>query len=226
MIPSHPRQPDAQETPPEDPEWIQPEDTFEPDADESPEEDDLATQVADIHAALSEIGNKLGKLESHIDRLGRDEKVLTSLHEERRQYVEDHHNKHFVEPFLQTLIGIADRCRDTAKQRRRPPGQSGSEGQRRMKIAIQRGIAEQREADRIDVENLLSTFGVDPFEHHGKKFNASMQKCLRRVGTDQSQLNLTIAERHRPGYRRGERVIRHELVSVHIATTHKENENV
>ncbi len=225
MIPDHPIPPNPEGTSSEDRELVQPEDHFDPDATKYPADEELSAHIAELNAQVIDIGKKLEKLEIQIDRLGRDEKVLASLHEERRLYAEDHHNKHFTEPILRMLIGIADRCRDTTR-RLRAGAAPGAEGQRTLKAAVLRAVAEQRDADRIDVENLLAAFGVDAFEHRGRRFNASLQKCLKRVETDQPDLNHTIAERHRPGYRCGERVIRHEMVSVYFITKQQENDHV
>ena len=72
------------------------------------------------------------------------------------------------------------------------------------------------ESIRTAIEDTLYRQGVEPFQHEGEDFDARRQRSVSIVPTDDPERNKTIAGRLRPGFQAGEKLIRPEIVSVHI----------
>ena len=174
--------------------------------------DQIAVLGERIHAADE-------RHESAITALGQlrtEDRLLTEMHDQCRALQERFHEREVLMPIFRSLIGIADRCLSgAANMRATLEAQSGLELD--VVLAV-RHVIEAREADRIELEALLATFGVEPYRHEGDRFTASLQKCVRRVSTSRQERHETIAARPLPGYRRHGTVIRPECVEVHVHT--------
>ena len=72
------------------------------------------------------------------------------------------------------------------------------------------------ESIRTAIEDTLYRQGVEPFQHEGEDFDARRQRSVSIVPTDDPERNKTIAGRLRPGFQAGDKLIRPEIVSVHI----------
>jgi len=71
------------------------------------------------------------------------------------------------------------------------------------------------ESIQVAIEDVLYRQGVEPFRGEGDAFDPRRQRALTTVATDREDLAKTIAERLRPGFQAGDKVIRPELVSVY-----------
>ena len=80
-------------------------------------------------------------------------------------------------------------------------------------MAANRGTLE---SIRTAIEDTLYRQGVEPFQHEGEDFDARRQRSVSIVPTDDPERNKTIAGRLRPGFQAGDKLIRPEIVSVHI----------
>ena len=72
------------------------------------------------------------------------------------------------------------------------------------------------ESIRTAIEDTLYRQGVEPFQHEGEDFDPRRQRSVSTVPTDDPERNKTIAGRLRPGFQSGEKLVRPEIVSVHI----------
>ncbi len=65
-----------------------------------------------------------------------------------------------------------------------------------------------------DIEILLENSGVTCYHEENESFDPRRQQALRTVATDQNQKHGLVAERVRPGFERGDKLIRKEKVAV------------
>jgi molecular chaperone GrpE (heat shock protein) len=151
---------------------------------------------------------------SEVSRARTDEQLLNNLHERNRELAERFHEREVLQPILLGLISTADRHRQQvlrAREMLAMPKYSQQTAQ-----AALRHLVDSHEADRLDIENLLANLGVEAFESPEPLFQASCQHCIERVETDRPELHHQTAQRLLPGYRRSERIIRPEKVSVYV----------
>ncbi len=95
------------------------------------------------------------------------------------------------------------------------PGARGEGGRR---TRLQRNGREPRHPGIDSHRNRGYSYrqGVEPFQHEGEDFDPRRQRSVSTVPTDDPERNKTIAGRLRPGFQAGEKLIRPEIVSVHI----------
>ncbi len=72
------------------------------------------------------------------------------------------------------------------------------------------------ESIRSAIEDTLYRQGVEPFQNEGQEFEPRRQRSVTTVPTDDPERNKTIAGRLRPGFQSGDKLIRPEIISVHI----------
>ena len=157
---------------------------------------------------------RIDEIARDIERLKTDDKVLTEMSVECRELRERHHERNVLIPVFLTLIGVADRCRQSAGRLRTLLEKYADSPAAPVLHAI-RHILDARNADRIDAENLLADYGVEPFVHIGDAFDPAVQKCIRREPCDNNAFDGHVAEGLLPGYRRFDKIIRQEYVSVY-----------
>lgn len=174
----------------------------------------LTDQIAALAKRIQAAEERHESVITNLGQLRTEDRLLTDMHDQCRALQEHFHEREVLMPIFRTLIGVADRCRSgAAKMRATLEAQSGLELD--VVLAV-RHVIEAREADRIELEALLATFGVEPYRHEGDRFTASLQKCVRRVPTSRQEQHETIAARALPGYRRHGTVIRPECVEVYV----------
>ena len=82
-----------------------------------------------------------------------------------------------------------------------------------------RQLLEAREADLVEIEALLTRYGVEPFQHPTDEFHPQTQRCVERIESRRAKQRGHVVARLLPGYRREGVVIRPECVSVYVART-------
>jgi len=174
----------------------------------------LPAMVAILIDLVKAFGGQITEIAGDIGRLKTDDKVLTDMSVQCRELREQHYERNVLIPVFLALIGIADRCRQTA-ERLRGLLEKHADSPTPSVLQAMRHILEARNADRIDVENLLADYGVEPFVHAGDAFDPTVQKCIRREPCENNAFDGHIAEGLLPGYRRFDKVIRQEYVSVY-----------
>jgi molecular chaperone GrpE len=68
---------------------------------------------------------------------------------------------------------------------------------------------------RTGIEDILYRQGVEPFTADGDEFDPRRQRSVTTVPTEEPERNKTIANRLRPGFQSGDRIIRPEIVAVY-----------
>ncbi len=164
-----------------------------------------------ILASLSQlntlIDNRLNILQTLFDREVRAEatreRIVDRLHAELQEYKQDFLLK-VQRPIFIDLIQLHD---DIGKMIEAQPDDDPDRG------AAMRGTLE---SIRTAIEDTLYRQGVEPFQNEGALFDPRRQRSVTTVPTDDPERNKTIAGRLRPGFQAGDKVIRPEIVSVHI----------
>lgn len=190
-----------------------------PQTDGGSTEEDFSTEALSVAA----LHGKLDQLIEQLQQQAKDDRLLTNLQESNRKLTEQFHEREVLDPIFRGLIGIADRCREQSGRIRHALSQPSYQRNATAQAAL-RHILEAREADRLEIENLLATLGVEAFRNPTDKFDPTVQKCIQRHSTDQPERRLIIAARLRPGYRRADRIVRPEFVSVYIDTPSQPSE--
>lgn len=176
-----------------------------------------------IEGQLVELAERIGTMDQrHADLVAQigqhdaESRLLSDMHEQCRALTEQFHEREVLAPIFQGLIRIADRCRNEAAALR--ASLDRHEGDLDLDVLVAVGhVLGGRDADRIELDALLQTYGVEAFEHDGDRFDASTQRCVKRVPTTETELRGQIAGRSLPGYRRNGTVLRPECVEVYTA---------
>jgi molecular chaperone GrpE len=164
-----------------------------------------------IFAAISQLGtlveHRLAGLQTLFEREIRAEatreRIVDRLHAELQEYKQDLLLK-VQRPIFIDLIQLHD---DIGKMIESQPA---DEPDRATAI---RGTLE---SIRAAIEDILYRQGVEPFQNEGEDFDPRRQRSVTTVSTDDRERNKTIAGRLRSGFQAGDKVIRPEIVSVHI----------
>jgi molecular chaperone GrpE len=175
-------------------------------------ESDLSTGEFSLNT--EQISKKLEGINEQIIQLSNDfqtklkydshkEKIIDNLHRELQEYKEDLLGK-LMRPIFMDVIDVIDDVGKILKNLR--DKESLNDLEKLKKIAI--GIPE-------DLEDVLYKHGVDIIETEDVGFNPSLQKVLKVIPTNQKDLDKTICEKIKNGYRWNDKLIRHEMVSVY-----------
>jgi molecular chaperone GrpE len=170
-----------------------------------------AASTPRIIAAISQLGNlvehRLAGLQTMFDREIRAEasreRVVDRLHAELQEYKQDLLLK-VQRPIFIDLIQLHD---DIGKMIEAQPAEDPDRA-----VAI-RSILE---SIRAAIEDTLYRQGVEPFQNEGEEFDPRRQRSVTTVPTEDPERNKTIAGRLRPGFQAGDKLVRPELVSVHV----------
>ena len=131
------------------------------------------------------------------------ERIVDRLHAELQEYKQDLLLK-MQRPIFIDLIQLHD---DIGKMIETQPGDDPD------RSAAMRGTLE---SIRAALEDTLYRQGVEPFQNEGELFDPRRQRSVTTVPTDDPERNKTIAARLRPGFQAGDKVIRPEIVVVHV----------
>lgn len=168
----------------------------------------MMSGVEPLAAAVRELGETLGRrlddLRTAFDREIRAEatreKVVDRLHAELQEYKNDLLLQ-TLRPMFTDLIQLHD---DIGKIIDAHEADEHTERLLGFMAGFQQGI-----------EDILYRQGVEPFEVEGETFDPRRQRAVATVPTDEAGRGKTVAQRHRKGFRAGEKVIRPEIVSVY-----------
>jgi molecular chaperone GrpE len=129
------------------------------------------------------------------------EKVVDRLHAELQAYKGDLLLQ-TLRPIFVDLIQLHDDIGKIVDSQ-----SAESEGQAARLLDFMRGFQQ-------GIEDILYRQGVEPFEAEGESFDPRRQRAVATVPTDEPGRARTVAQRHRKGFRAGEKIIRPEIVSV------------
>lgn len=182
----------------------------------------LIQQLSQIQQELKPLAGQIAEVNGEIKRIKTEQRVLTEMHDRCRELGEQHYQREVLGPLFHCAIGIADRCRQQVNTLR---GLLSKHTAKDNKTAMQaiRYLLDARQADHIEIESLLANYGVEPFENPDDKFDSSIQKCISRTETKDGSLAGNVSQRLLPGYRREERIIRQEYVSVYVLKKNSKN---
>ncbi|MFC1793571.1 nucleotide exchange factor GrpE [Planctomycetota bacterium] len=173
--------------------------------------DCLESQSGDIKSCLDQIT----AVAKEVKELKAAEDVITQLSSKCRQLSEGFHEREVLFPVFFCLISIADRSHQQIDNFQQLLDKQ-PEPKNRSAIKAISYLIEARKADLVEIENKLADFRVESFEHHTDVFEPSVQKCISRVEHQEEIAHGKIVQRILPGYKRGDKIIRHEYVSVYV----------
>lgn len=168
---------------------------------------DFALETRAALESMSEaLNQRLAGLQAQFDREVRAEatreRIVDRLHAELQECKQDLLLR-VQRPIFIDLIQLHDDIGKMARALGDEPDERG---------AAFRGTLE---SIQVAIEDVLYRQGVEPFRGEGDAFDPRRQRALTTVATDREDLAKTIAERLRPGFQAGDKVIRPELVSVY-----------
>lgn len=183
--------------------------------------DDDAFTISNVETAepedvLGVIDGRLDAVENMLSRLSQDfegklkydihkEKIIDKLHQELQEYKQDLMKK-LVLSFVLDVIKLADDIRKWISHfKALDPSQ-------RDPIKLFRYL----EAIPGDLEDIFHWQGVKPFSTSEGGFDPARQRALKKIPTDNPDLDKSIARSIRPGYEWEGKVIRQEMVAVYI----------
>ena len=175
-------------------------------------------KLGEFGKKIDELAGCLTRMEQELGRIKTDDHVLTQMHDRNQELTEQFHEREVLMPVIKGLIGIADRSRAHCEKIRSSSAHSSAKGSHSARVAL-RHLLEAREADGVEIESLLASLDVERFEHASQVFDPRKQTCIERVLCEDESLDGQIAQKHQPGYRRHERVIRPEIVSVYSCSS-------
>jgi molecular chaperone GrpE len=159
--------------------------------------------IADVLRAVEALR---ADFEAKIRYDGGREAMIDRLHQELQEHKADLHLK-ILRPFALELIGLHDDLgkRLAARAEAEPDADAPA-------------IAEALQSVRDDLEDLLYRCGFEAFVTDTPQFDPRRQRALRTVPAADPALDRHVARRLRKGFAYEGRVIRPELVDVHVAT--------
>lgn len=169
-----------------------------------------SAQDAEIHRdpvelalLLDEILRRLDEMGGFLESAGLGGREVGELNSELRRLRGGEIERH-LDPVLIGLIRLYDSIACRAAAFRQAP--------RSLLCAEQ--ILEHLEGVAAELARLLAEYGVAPFHDPGDRFEPNLQRTLRLEPTQDPALVGRVAIRVRPGFRRGEKIIRKERVVV------------
>ena len=179
----------------------------EVDGEPIPLPDETARKLDELLTAVTGQGRQLG------DLVARDE-VLGRLHERLARYDENAWERSFIEPLARKLAAIHRRILGQLVYLKRALHGVPSNLRRHSMFFW----AEQAlDGVRVELETVLSDFGVEAFKGDTRTFDRSCQDAVERVPAPEPSQIGNIARRLAPGFRVGDRVIVPERVAVFVA---------
>lgn len=190
----------------------------------SPRTPDPIEQILkDLAQGIGQLSSWLQSIEqcqtSMVDRLAEcklEGQILADLQKEYQGLRERFHEREVLLPIVRGLIGIADRCHNENAEMRKTL--EDLQGRLSLKVlTIVDHLLRARDADRVEIEDLLARYGVETYRYSGDQFDARHQKCVAKRPTPQASRYQKIAARLLPGYRHNGTIIRPEYVAVYVA---------
>jgi len=175
---------------------------------------EMSLKISDLSTVITSLEKRINHYEKSIEKTRTTTEAMSSLSLQNRKLQEDFHYREVSLPQFNSLISIADRCREQMARFKQYKDQSANS----LKLAAEKAfcfLLKARAADIFEINNTLAMFGVEPFTTEEDIFNSSTQKVIQRIETQDKKLAKKIAQRLQPGYARGEQIIRREYVSVY-----------
>jgi len=167
------------------------------------------TETETLQHAMDLINRQLGELKDEfIGKLKYDahkDKIIDKLHQELQEYKQDIVKKHILSIVLD-VVKVADDIRKWLTYFR------SLDVSQRDPVKLFRYL----EAIPSDLEDIFYWQGVRPYSSKDGIFNPAKQRAIKKISTDDSAKDKTIAKSLRPGYEWEDKVIRQEMVAVYV----------
>lgn len=169
---------------------------------QQPEFMDLQHQFKAIQAQLFQLQNEFSgkiKYDAHKDQ------IIDKLHQELQEYKQDIVKKHILSVVLD-VVKVADDIRKWIAYFR------SLDASQRDPVKLFRYL----EAIPSDLEDIFYWQGVKPYVSSEGVFNPATQRAIKKIATDDSAKDKTVAKSVRPGYEWEGKIIRQEMVAVYV----------
>jgi molecular chaperone GrpE len=161
----------------------------------------------EVLRAVDQLGDRLDQrlsgLQAQFERELRAEasreRVVDRLHAELQEYKQDLLFK-VQRPIFVDLIQLHDDVGKMAEAQ-------GGDGE---------AVRDTLGSIQIALEDVLYRQGVEPFWSEGELFDPRRQRAVTTLPTDDPALAKTVAQRLRPGFQAGEKIVRPEIVTVYV----------
>ena len=166
------------------------------------EAENLRHEIGLLQRQLGELKDEfIGKLkyDAHKD------KIIDKLHQELQEYKQDIVKKHILSIVLD-VVKVADDIRKWLTYFR------SLDVSQRDPVKLFRYL----EAIPSDLEDIFYWQGVRPYSSKDGIFNPAKQRAIKKIPTDDSAKDKTIAKSLRPGYEWEDKIIRQEMVAVYV----------
>ncbi len=155
----------------------------------------------------------LDEIQAGIGRIEAREGVIDRLHTRLAKYEEDDHIRSFLGPLTRKTAPILRRVTDQLAQLERYRTKLPVTPLRRE---LARWARECLRGVHVDLETLLSDFGVEPFTCRRGRFDRSRQEAIEHKPTPDTEQAGCVTRRIAPGYRIGDRIVIPERVAVYV----------
>ncbi|PCJ56437.1 MAG: hypothetical protein COA73_12125 [Candidatus Hydrogenedentota bacterium] len=155
------------------------------------------------------------RLAAQLSNYQNENDALGSLHGEITRLRELEYERELVFPIMNRLIGMSIRCEQMLKETT-AEYKTQLENQNTYKATWCHHLMASREADLVDIQELMTQQGLEAFESIEDIYNSKSQHMTQRIETDQEGLHGVIAKRLSKGYMRYEKIIRKENVAVYF----------
>ncbi len=186
-------------------------------ADDIPEPSPPRSDIAD---KLDELFQGVESQRQKIDQLLARDEMLQHVSRRLSAYEQNEWQRTFVEPLTRKIALIHRRLLEHLDHTKRMLKQMPRPLRQHSTFAWVQQILE---GERVDLESVLSDFGVEVFSTKSDRFDRSTQEVIKRVQTNDPELVNTVARRIAPGFRTSEKVIIAERVAVYVQATNKQS---
>ena len=175
---------------------------------------EISIDINNLCMAVTSFGKRLDNFEKAIEKTKTTTDALASLSLQNRKLQEKFHEREVLQPLFLSLINIVFRAQEQIARFRKHKEESAG----LLKLAAEKAfnfMIKVREADIVEIHNMLAIHGIEPFMTEEDIFDPSKQKAIQRIETQDEALSQKIASRLHPGYSRGDQIIQREYVSVY-----------
>jgi molecular chaperone GrpE (heat shock protein) len=150
---------------------------------------------------LDQIRATLSALQSRMEALHQQQDCLEEASRLQRLLSEEHYKAHIVDPLATHLLPLVDLGDDVLAH-----AYDGSD----------QPLAEVLRVVKSQVLEALAGYGIEPIAYPpGSTFDPLVMEPHKTLWTSDPERDMTIAESLRLGFRRGKKVLRHQLVAVY-----------
>lgn len=183
----------------------EPEDELEISLDFDEQDDSNETLIAAVNDLRKQMKALADEFEAKLKYDTHKNRIIDGLHQELQQYREGLIKKYFHSMVTDAIKIIDDIRKLKAHYEDEPP----TEETLPSLLGFLEDIAS-------DIEELFSWQDVKPFTCESANFDNTRQRVIKKIETNDPQMDKKVAESLRPGYERDGKVLRPEMVAVYV----------